>query len=53
MPVYCAVCKKEIYEGGRYFYHSRLDAYIHPKCPLTNVWGENLEGHAMIWGRVE
>ena len=44
----CAVCGE--HKPWRW-YHNRLDAYICTDCPLTDVNGEDVTAHAMLWNR--
>lgn len=48
-PLTCDGCGTVIASGGRYFYHYRLDAVVHPDCYHgVKVKGEDISSHAIV-----
>lgn len=46
----CIVCHDEIVEGQVFFYHARLNVYVHTYCDITDVCGEDISTHTLMWG---
>lgn len=46
-PDQCAVCGEPV--TPPYVVHYRLDAVVCATCPLTNVKGEDITGHCLMW----
>lgn len=46
----CIVCNDEIVEGQLFFHHQRLNVDLHASCPTTDVMGEDVSMHTMMWG---
>jgi len=45
----CDVCHEPITLGQSWIRHMRLDANVHMSCPMTDVKGEDISKHAVIW----
>ena len=48
-PGDCAVCGKPITRTHAYMWHQRLRVGIHYGCPLTDVRGEDISTHTLLW----
>ena len=45
----CDVCGGAITADQRWVFHQRLRAAVHVGCPLTNVRGEDISQHTLMW----
>lgn len=45
----CTVCGRTLTEADTYWHHARLGVDICDACPKTNVCGEDVTHHAMLW----
>lgn len=48
-PIVCAVCGKKITTDEGYIHHARLAADVHMSCPKTNVRGEDITRHSVLF----
>lgn len=49
-PGDCAVCGEPIIRSRHsYVWHQRLDVGVHEGCPKTDVRGEDITTHTVLW----
>ena len=48
-PTPCAVCGRPLTAEDDYIYHARLGVFVCMGCPQTNVCGEDITDHTVMW----
>lgn len=49
----CCVCGRTLTDRDAFIRHERLDVLVCSTCPLTNVMGEDVSQHTLMFNRGE